>query len=372
MKHIDFKYAIVDNSSEFINVADSIVSDNGQVKQILKPTQAKKKTAHIDWLNFTFHESNIEKIKPYVLSDNDLIIGLSEILQPIFGFSITSVRNNGAFFYARSYELGDNYGLVCHGGQANTVLVSINGTGLSQALPKWNIRLYEFFTRALPKPLPNSSGELVGLTITRIDLAYDDFKGVFSVDRALRIYLHGGFQNGKRPPSVSQAGNWLNPDGSGRTLYIGKRTNGLFCRVYEKGLQLNSQESPKWVRVEVELKSVDRVIPYDVLLFPEKYLAGSFPCLRFINQKQSKIKTYQHEVKADLNHRTEWAKRQTGAFLNLLTQLGHTNDEIIEKLKTDSIPKPFRQKFLVSDKQAIQVQSRSDFEPTSFKSELDN
>lgn len=219
------KAALTPADFELIN---SSISDlfmvNGKVKSLLNAKKVEQNIAIIDWINFTVKDDSFES--PFDDSLTSLMYTVSEYLNNIFGFGITLIRPTGQFFYERSYDLGNKYGIVCHGGQNNSLLVSINGTGLSQATDGWESRLYKFLHSAT---LP---------TITRIDLAHDDFAPtLFTLDNCLKEFLNGAFKNGKRSPSVSQAGNWIQPDGRGRTLYIGKRTNGLFCRIYEKGLQ---------------------------------------------------------------------------------------------------------------------------------------
>lgn len=335
--------------SEIDKQTNGLFIENGKVKTMVGKRAIKQDIAFIDWLNFTvkditFNHVQIETNDKDVdsLNSHDLIIYCSKKLDEIFGFGITLVRPSGAFFYERSFELGNKYGLVCHGGQAGSILISINGTGLAQASDGWQNRLFIFLKSS------------VAPSITRIDLAHDDFKPTFfTVDNCLAEYLKGSFKNGKRQPSVSQAGNWIQPDGKGRTLYIGKRTNGMFCRIYEKGLQLDSDSTPEWVRCEVELKSVDRIIPLDVLLKPHHYFAGSFPIFNVLSQVQTRVETYQHEVRADIDHRTKWGKRQTGSFINLLSQLGFSDSEIIHKLKAKELPKKFKQKFLENDLQSV-------------------
>lgn len=333
------------------NLTNGLFIENGRVKVMVGKRAIKQKITFIDWINFTVKDStfNHDKIEKSFISvgTNELIIHASRKLNDIFGFGITLVRPTGMNFYERSYELGNKYGHVCHGGQANSLLVSINGTGLSQAASGWENRLFIFLKSS------------VAPSITRIDLAHDDFNpSFFTVDNCLSEYLKGSFTNGKRQPSVSQAGNWIKPDGAGRTLYVGKRTNGLFCRIYEKGLQLGSLELPNWVRCEVEIKSVDRIIPLDVLLKPHHYFAGSFPIFNQLHTVQTRIDTYQHEVKADIAHRTKWAKRQTGAFINLMNQLGFNDSEIVEKLIAEKLPAQFKQKFLDNDLQSVHEFSR--------------
>lgn len=325
------------------NQNNGLYIDRGRLKKTLVKRNVKTEIAHIDWLNFTFQDSTINHINSDCITDFDIIVELSKQLFIIFDLLITSVRPNGANFYQRSYEIGDGYGLVCHGGQNNTILVSLNGESFKHMSEGWQNRLYAWLENTAELP-----------SITRIDLAHDSFEpDFFTVDNMLTEFKKGSFNNGNRSPSVSQAGNWVTPDDKGRTLYIGKRTNGLFCRIYEKGLQLSSVEFPRWVRVEAEIKAVDRIIPNDILLTPHIYLAGTYPALNRLNEKQSKIKTIANEIKSDINHRVKWGKRQNGSLIKLLQELEYTNEQIIDFLKADKLPRKFVQRFIKSELPSI-------------------
>lgn len=330
------------------NLVMQVFSDGGKVKFQQNRVQSKQDICFIDWLNVTVNEEsfNLE----CVVTDDELILCASGIIKSIFGFGISFQREAGAFFYSRSYELGDGYGMLCHGGQNSTVLLSINGTGLSQASPNWQTRLYRFLEISTqPK-------------ITRIDLAHDIFDAPrFLLDHYLNLFYKGGFQNGGRPPKVAQAGNWLLENTDGRTFYVGRRVNGLFLRIYEKGYQLESTEKPTWLRIEVEFKSVDRILPLEMLLKPHEYFAGSFPALRSFTFQHTRVDTLRHEVRADFDHRLKWAKRQGGGFIKLLGELDYSPGQIFSLLEGKEIPKAFRQKFLenpnksICEKQASQV-----------------
>lgn len=332
------------------NQNNGIYFDKGRVKRTLVKRNVKTEIAHIDWLNFTFQDSTLSHINPDCFTDFDIIVELSKQLKIIFDLHITTVRPNGANFYERSYEIGDGYGLVCHGGQNNTILVSLNGESFKHMSEGWQNRLYAWLENTAELP-----------SITRIDLAHDSFEpDFFTVDNMLLEFKKGSFNNGNRSPSVSQAGNWITPDDKGRTLYIGKRTNGLFCRIYEKGLQLSSEEFPRWVRVEAEIKAVDRIIPNDILLTPHIYLAGTYPALNCLNEKQSKIKTIANEIKSDINHRVKWGKRQNGSLIKLLQELDYTSQEIVDILKADKLPRKFVQRFIKSELPSISNKQSKD------------
>lgn len=174
--------------------------------------------------------------------------------------------------------------------------------------------------------------------ITRIDLAYDDIAGdCGGVDAAVDWYLTGGFTPRGRRPSCSMAGDWL--FSHARTFYVGKRENGKMVRVYEKGHQLGADDSA-WVRIEAEIHSVDRVIPLDAITRPTAYLAGAAPCLAFVlDVPPVSIKTIVKEkAKITLDHLKHWASVSYGGLLNVLSQLGLDPAQLVEELRSDSVP----------------------------------
>lgn len=91
--------------------------------------------------------------------------------------------------------------------------------------------------------------------VTRLDVAQDyDSPNAFQTLTTTALTLADDYKL-----KVSQAGDWhRNIDG--RTLYIGSRKSPVFLRIYEKGKQLISENSPEenissnWVRVELEVK----------------------------------------------------------------------------------------------------------------------
>ena len=102
---------------------------------------------------------------------------------------------------------------------------------------------------------------------------------------------------------MKQIGNWVNPDGSGRTIQIGKRASGKLIRIYEKGMQLGEPFHP-WVRWELELHSNSHDIPWDVLIEPGRYVVGAYPnALAWVQSEMSRIVTIQRSP-----HRVELAR----------------------------------------------------------------
>lgn len=290
--------------------------------------------AHIDAVSFTFHESTLDRHSPgkTLLAPEEFAVAASTLLYKIFGFGITGKRDKGLNYYQNTWLLGDGYGFVSHGGQRETMLVQITGTGCACASSGWEKRLHDFLQDGC-----------IRAKITRVDLAFDDLEGSYTVDKAFEDVKAGLYTvGGRRTPSIEQRGDWLNPDGSGRTLYVGKRSNGKFCRIYEKGKEQGDENSP-WVRCEVELKSIDRIIPYDVLIDAGRYFAGCYPAFqRFEGLKAPcRIETYTRTLAAAYEHLEHHARLQVGRLVNFMKSVrGMTSDEIVKTLsrKDGSLP----------------------------------
>lgn len=298
-----------------------VLTDSGKIKEVPMRRGWGGESAFVDWINFTFHESTLSRENGAMVSDEEFVLFYSEKLERIFGYGITSVNPTGRHFYQKSYVLGDNFGLVCYGGQRNTLLTSISGDGLAAAKPGWEKRLHELLTEfaVLPK-------------ITRCDVAHDDYDGKeYSVDRAKAEFEQGMYSCGGRTPDCEQRGNWYRPNGKGRTFYVGHRINGKYARIYEKGKQLGDTNS-EWCRIEVEFKSVDRVIPFDILLKPGEYLAAAYPALAWINEEQQVIKTKQKTAEISYDSMCNWLIRQCGSALAVVAEIEGSVEKAFAKV----------------------------------------
>ena len=281
----------------------------------------------IDWVNFTFSHGQKDS--------ETAILLLSAALNTVLGYGVTAKRERGLNLYEESYILGDYWGFVCIGGQNNTVMVTINGEGCTAARKGWEKRLYNLANKLSPYQF----------RITRVDVAHDLFGGEYTVDNAVKDYDDGFFGAGGRTPKIQQYGNWRIPDDTnGRTVYLGNRKSGKYCRIYEKGKQLGEKYSP-WVRIECEWRNKNREIPYDILVKPGCYLAGAYPAFFWLNKTQSRIKTKVRREKIILAKAIEIGKQQIGGLILFLTMMGESPESIVEKL----IGNKFSKRFLSPD-----------------------
>lgn len=233
-----------------------------------------------------------------------------------------SARKGGLHGGKRSFTFERGKALFAFGGQNGTAFLSIPGEGCA-LIPDWRDATY-FFQTVLKD------------WITRWDGAVDDFEGRYSVDQALSWYREGQFNIGRKP-KYKQVGPWDEPSEDGRTFYVGDRENGKLIRIYEKGKQLGDGAS-KWVRWELELHNVDRVIPFDVLLEPGGYVAGAYPCTKWIRQEASRIRTIQKSGEISYAHLSHFLRIAYGRMINVMMQVEGSSDRVIELLRVSGVP----------------------------------
>ncbi|WP_158248772.1 replication initiation factor domain-containing protein [Chromobacterium sinusclupearum] len=317
-----------------------LVLDDGQVKIVTVRAQGwGDDLAHVDQLTFSVHEDTCHVIAGHrMVSDDDFIATMSWKLEQIFGFGVCSKRPKGMNFYRDTWVLGQEdvcYGNLSFGGQRNTMCIQLTAVGCMAARSGWEKRLYDFLDRDAVNP-----------RLTRVDVAYDDFAGEYNVDLMYSDVQAGLFNCGGRNPFVEKRSDWDNPDGSGRTLYIGKRSNGKFCRGYEKGREQGCKTS-EWFRVEVEFKNIDRIIPLDILLNAGAYLAGAYPAFERFRGKKApeRITTIIKEAEHALDHYLHYAALQVGRLVNYMRDVAKWSEStIVETLARPGVGFPQRLK----------------------------
>ena len=269
-----------------------------------------------DYLNVTF---------PFSVSP-EAVQGFFDRFSAVAGgiFGGMTDLGRGKYGYTQSFAFDRGKVLFAYGGQRGTALLSLPGEGCA-------------FITDWPKVVQFLRDELHA-RITRWDGAVDDFPGVHSVDEAVSLYLQRGFTSGGRTPKCAQAGNWIEPDGSGRTFYVGKRKNGKLLRVYEKGKQLGEPFSP-WVRWELELHNIDRIIPWDVLIEPGKYVAGSYPCMRWVQEEASRIRTVKAQDAISYKRLTELGAVAYGQLVNVMMAREGSAERVIQILRREGVPR---------------------------------
>lgn len=311
-----------------------------KVQTIRQPINGQ--VAMIDWLNITFDIATVgekfrrtnEDDEQYLALCQAAVAEIAVLITKIFGKKYASItqRQSGANFYKYSFDFGENYGKICIGGQRDSVLIMLNGTGCSLAPVGWESYMYQFLNlKSTKKP-----------KITRIDLAHDDLKGEYLDVHVLdEMETQGLFHCGGAPHTVGQLGEWKHgdPKNKGLTLNLGMRESGKFARFYEKGKKLGDKdgEYSRWVRAEVEFKANDRVIPFDVLQDPSSYFMGAYPVFAdlFDYERINKLEIIQKTAGITLVKSFDWIKTQAGKYFSFYSTF-MSDAEILDMVKSDN------------------------------------
>lgn len=229
-------------------------------------------------------------------------------LSSVFGLSLGPERDRGGFNYRFSASLFsddggyDLYGLVFWGGNNNTIYVQISGLGCSHV-----------FAGTEPQHVFNWLNHLGVTTLKRIDLAVDDFDGVFTCEAAVRDHRSGAFYGGKGPrPGVANACKWDGRAELKQEMYtFGSRQSRVYWRIYNKALE--QRVAGIWYRSEVELKRV----PLEVLLDIAGVFTGLCEYAAQINPaKPKKFNPYQPDLSDErkavksFESQVQWLRKQ--------------------------------------------------------------
>lgn len=281
--------------------------------------------AVIDWLSFTFTEWQESTLMPMML----------QLLSVWCGRTVGAEPANGRHGFKQSqllYVFHEHkfvpVGVMAWGGeqQRGRAYVSLNGTWCSLIdSDMW--------------PVVRGWIESVRATLTRVDLAADFVNGEYSIEDAVDWYRAGEFNAGGRMPKHSCEGDWLhsNPIG-GRTLYVGKRGNGKFSRLYEKGKQLGNADSP-WMRFECELGNRDRILPHDIITRPTEYFAGQYKvCARIVDAAAARIRTTKLEGEITIGRLKAAVKTSYGRFFHVLRLMTPDHARLVDELAVEGVP----------------------------------
>lgn len=180
-------------------------------------------------------------------------------LSSVFGLYMGAPLGYGGHYYSDSASLYsdeggcERYGVVFWGGNNDSFFVQINGHGCAHV-----------FNGTTPQKIHKWLSFLDITDINRIDLATDDYDGIFTVDAAKKAFENDAFYGGRGPKPNRKVE--FEDDGNGNrsidVLRVGSRQSRVFWRVYDKALE--QKISGIWYRSEVELKKVSIDILLDI------------------------------------------------------------------------------------------------------------
>lgn len=275
----------------------------------------------IDYLTMTCHASGLK----LVLQELSQYFEIPESDGGMFGFKLCrKLLLNGAVV-----------GAIAWGGESQRDRMMISLTGAAWCSAR---QACSEFVRALMAMDESAK-------ISRVDVALDCMEGEYTIEQGVEDYKQGRYNAGGRMPTHRCDGDWLDPLApAGRTLYIGKGKNGRMIRVYEKGKQLGEAQS-QWVRVELQLRAIDRVIPVEIISDPDAFFAGACDATAealafFTRIAPESIPTKTKQRCADLRRLVAAARTSYGQlFTALIDYYGLTSSTVIQILSREGYPK---------------------------------
>lgn len=225
----------------------------------------------IDWLTFRCRDN------PYqILSALAPVWGVSADLVTFKG----GLRGKDGWLYGGQLLMAGDIvlGRIDYGGESQRGWVRVNLSGRGcEWVGDWSavVRLQHVLTDA---------------TIKRLDIALTTFNGEVSDQMVADAHAHGRFTAGGRPPVMQSIGS--SDPRAGRTRYIGSRKSHKFLRCYEKGFEIlkdvpasirdhvreiEGHQVEDIYRVELELKDIDKLIPWEVINGRDDVFASAYP-----------------------------------------------------------------------------------------------
>ena len=308
------------------------------------------------------------------LLDEILYDFLCAVLTEIYGDRWSLRQRQGKkFFYSNWCDLLIDdmpAGLIAYDVENGGAMISISGSG---CVATDFSRVHALLTR--------DDMSIFRPKLSRVDIALDDLSGqIFNYESCKNLALEGFFtpERGAAPRySCIESGHVVlgrfnkitreiephlkldfYPD-RGCSLYIGSREAGKLVRVYEKGRQMKSEEFPFHVRFELELRAIDRVLPFEILIQHDQFFVGSSraaeKCLSdvaFLTDSEIVepvvIRTFREKIHAGAEHAKKFAALQAARAVVWMREVEEMSDKQIvdflisrldDKKDSERIPK---------------------------------
>ena len=184
----------------------------------------QKNTILYDWLSFSSKVHNVEQVKR--------LLGLVDILyQNIYGFYGYNHRITyegvSILYDGHSPEMG--------------VMLDMSGQGCRTFETLGNGDWESLFA------LIKSGHEQKLMNISRLDVAYDDHKGILDIAKICRDTESGYYISRTRNFKVINSNK-------GKTIAHGSKSSSVFIRIYDKARERGHTDGRHWVRFEIQLR----------------------------------------------------------------------------------------------------------------------
>lgn len=230
--------------------------------------ESKNNVFLIDWLTVVFHGQTVFGIQQLLGLTGS--IPWQERQNFVYGYPITTFWNNISIrwgadreeFYTDSYDKKASDKVRYDMG----ICLEMSGTGCrafeSHGNGDW-IKLLTDITQ----------GQYGKVSITRLDLAYDDHVGILDIYRIESDARDRNLVCKARKVRTTWSDDW-DEDIQGLTVEVGSRKSDVLVRIYDKAAERGYDHSKHWIRVELQLRK-DRSLAAVMQILEH----GSFGCV---------------------------------------------------------------------------------------------
>lgn len=226
----------------------------------------------------------------------------------VFGLVVGVPRGKGGFAYQDSAILYsdeggyERMGMLYWGGNKDTFYVQISGSGCTHV-----------FSGTTPQKIHKWFKHLDITRLKRLDLATDDYDGIYTCSAALSAYRDDAFYGGLGPKPKLEKSEAIDADGcpTKEIVNVGSRQSRVYWRIYNKALE--QKVSGVWYRSEVELKEIS----VDVLLNTAGIYTGLCDYAAQINPSMptSIPKLFGRKAIDSIEAKVKWLRNQASATI---------------------------------------------------------
>ncbi|EPL6456950.1 replication initiation factor domain-containing protein [Providencia rettgeri] len=233
---------------------------------------------------------------------------LKRWISSVFGLVVGAPRGKGGYAYQDSAVLysdeggSSQLGLLYWGGNKDTFYIQISGAGCAHV-----------FSGTTHEKIHKWLVHLDILRLKRLDLATDDYDGIFTCQAALNAYKDDAFYGGKGPKPKLETAQAIDSFGCStkEIVNVGSRQSRVYWRIYNKALE--QKVSGIWYRSEVELKEIS----IDVLLNIAGVYTGLCAYAAQINPCKPRLipKLLSRKATDSIEAKVRWLRKQASANL---------------------------------------------------------
>lgn len=207
----------------------------------------------IDWLTVVFHDQTVFGVQ-HLLGLTGADIPWQERHNFVYGYPVTTFWNNISIRWG-----ADNVAFYTDDADKSAAEKVRTDMGICLEMSGTGCRAFEQYGSGDWLQLLHQICDCEGrVSITRLDLAYDDHTGLLDIYRIEQDVRDRYYVSKSRKSMITWSDDW-DEDIQGLTIEVGSRKSDVLIRIYNKAAERGYDHNKHWVRVELQLRK-DRAV----------------------------------------------------------------------------------------------------------------